>query len=128
MDIALRRMAQAKIVQERARVVVFGHTHRALCEQLDGGLYLNSGTWVWWRDFAGTDLETWRRLYTHPEEFIQPHYLTYVRVDYDQANQPHARVLDHTGQRVIERLARDEREEHAPWWARLVRPSRSPAA
>jgi UDP-2,3-diacylglucosamine pyrophosphatase LpxH len=101
-DTALRKVAQAKIVEEGAQVVVFGHTHRPLCEQLDGGVHLNSGTWVWWRDFAGMDLGTWQRLYTHPEEFIQPHYLTYVRVDYDSADRPQACVLDYTGQLVFE--------------------------
>jgi len=121
-DAALRRVAQAKIVQERAQVIVFGHTHRALCEQLDGGMHLNSGTWVWWRDFAGTDPETWKRFYSHPEEFTQPHFLTYVRVDYDQANQPHARVLDYTGQYIVECLPPDEGGGRASWWTRLMRP------
>lgn len=107
-DIDLREVAQAKITEEGVQVVVFGHTHRPLCEQLDGGVYLNSGTWVWWRDFAGTDLETWREFYAHPERFTQPHYLTYVRVDYDLENEPEnenhpqARLLDYTGQLVVE--------------------------
>ena len=119
-DVALRKVAQAKIVEEHAQVIVFGHTHRALCEQLDGGVYLNSGTWVWWRDFAGTDLETWKELYAHPERFTRPHYLTYVRVDYDQADRPHARVLDHTGQLVVECPPPRERKGCAAWWAKIV--------
>lgn len=117
---ALRKVAQTKIVKERAQVVVFGHTHHALCEQLEGGVYLNSGTWVWWRDFAGMDLAKWRELYVHPERFAQPHYLTYVRVDYDQANYPHARVLDYTGQLVIECPPPRERKWWAVWWAKVV--------
>jgi UDP-2,3-diacylglucosamine pyrophosphatase LpxH len=116
-DVALRKVAQAKIVTEGAQVVVFGHTHRPLCEQLDGGVHVNCGTWVWWRDFAGMDLETWQRLYAHPEDFVQPHYLTYVRVDYDSANRPRARVLDFTGQLVVE-CARSDKIEG--FWEQLL--------
>jgi len=101
-EISLRQMAQTKIVEEHVQVVVFGHTHQAICEQLDGGMYLNSGTWVWWRDFAGTDIETWKEFYAHPDRFTRPHYLAYVRVDYDEENHPCARLLDYTGQLVVE--------------------------
>jgi hypothetical protein len=101
-ETSLRQMAQTKIVEECVEVVVFGHTHRAMCEQLDGGVYFNSGTWVWWRDFAGTDIGTWKEFYAHPDRFTQPHYLTYVRVDYDEENHPRARLLDYTGQLVVE--------------------------
>ena len=101
-DVMLRRVAQAKIAEEGVQVVVFGHTHRALCEQLDGGVYTNCGTWVWWRDFSGVDIETWKEFYAHPEDFVQPHYLTYVRVDYDDKGRPSVRLLDHAGQLVIE--------------------------
>ncbi|MDY7076023.1 MAG: hypothetical protein SXV54_03765 [Chloroflexota bacterium] len=132
-DTALRKVAQDKI-KEGSQVVVFGHTHRALCEQLDGGTYLNSGTWVWWRDFAGTDLETWREFYAHPENFAQPHYLTYVRVDYDQDGRPHARLLDYTGQLVVE-CPSPSRCKFVVWlatlWEKLVgffRPVKTTAA
>jgi UDP-2,3-diacylglucosamine pyrophosphatase LpxH len=102
MDVLLRQVAQTKIAEEGVQVVVFGHTHSPLCERLDGGMYLNSGTWVWWRDFAGMGLEMWKEFYTHPEDFTQPHYLTYVRVDYDHQNRPQAQLLDYAGQLAIE--------------------------
>jgi UDP-2,3-diacylglucosamine pyrophosphatase LpxH len=64
--------------------VVFGHTHRAVCERMDGGVYLNSGTWAdlmsvppalqsedeeeaqsaaraWLQDVHAGDLEQWVR-------------------------------------------------------------------
>ncbi len=107
-DLALRQVAQEKLNETDAQVVVFGHTHRALWEQLEGGIHVNSGTWTWWRDFAGTDLGTWQQLYAHPESFTQPHYLTYVRVDYDDKGRPHAQVLDYTGQLVIEQTTPEE--------------------
>ena len=32
-----------RIARERPDAVVFGHTHKALCETIDGVLYLNPG-------------------------------------------------------------------------------------
>lgn len=113
----LRDVAQEKIRQEGVRLVVFGHTHRALCAPLDGGVYLNSGTWTWQRNFEGADLETWRDFYAHPEKYTEPHYLTYVRVDYDADGQPTGRVLDYTGQLIIECQPSPEEK---PWWARFI--------
>lgn len=99
-DVILRQVAQTKLVEENVEVVIFGHTHNPLCEQLDGGMYLNAGTWVWRRDF-GMDLEAWKEFYAHPEDFVQPHYLTYVRVDYDEGGHPQAQLLDYAGQLAI---------------------------
>ena len=101
-NVALRQVAQAKITETGARVVVFGHTHSVLCERLDGGVHVNTGTWVWWRDIAGMDLETWKEFYAHPEDFCQPHYLIYARVDYDGSGRPSVRVFDYTGQLIVE--------------------------
>jgi UDP-2,3-diacylglucosamine pyrophosphatase LpxH len=90
---ALKRVAALKSGQERARVVVFGHTHAACQVPLpDGAAYCNAGTWTWRRDLAGADAKTWRELFEHPERYthlIQP---TYVRVDYDAQDQPQARL------------------------------------
>jgi hypothetical protein len=101
-DIVLRQVAQTKLVEQNVEVVIFGHTHNPLCERLNGGMYLNVGTWVWWRNFAGMGLETWKEFYAHPEDFVQPHYLTYVRVDYDKKGRLQAQLLDYTGQLAIE--------------------------
>jgi UDP-2,3-diacylglucosamine pyrophosphatase LpxH len=120
-DDGMRQAAQAKLREEPVEVVVFGHTHRAVCERLEGGMYLNSGTWVWRQDFAGMDLAGWRTFYAHPERFTQPHFLTYVRVDYDRAGRPHARVLDYTGQLVVEYAPGGERKGCAAWWDKVVR-------
>ena len=40
-----RRAAQAHL-EAGFRWVIFGHTHRAVCEPMPGGVYLNSGTWA----------------------------------------------------------------------------------
>jgi len=40
---ALKEDLQLRIARERPDVVVFGHTHRAFCETIDGARYLNPG-------------------------------------------------------------------------------------
>jgi hypothetical protein len=45
--------AAQQILRERGvSLVVFGHTHQARLDVLQGGVYANSGTWTWWRDFS----------------------------------------------------------------------------
>ncbi len=100
---ALHRAAEAKARETGAEIVVFGHTHGPLCERLEsGGLYLNTGTWTWWRDFAEAGLDGWKEFYAAPEKFMDEHYLTYARIDYDEFGRPHGRVLDYSGRLVIE--------------------------
>lgn len=92
---SLYQAAEAKSRSEGARVVVFGHTHTALSEPLaTGGLYLNTGTWVWVRDFSDADEATWRELFQHPERFTEHRRLTYARIDYDREGQPWGRLLE----------------------------------
>ena len=100
---ALRQAAETKAKETGAEIVVFGHTHGPLCERLESGsLYLNTGTWTWWRDFAKAGLDDWKEFYAAPEKFMDEHYLTYARIDYDEFGRPHGRVLDHSGRLVIE--------------------------
>jgi putative phosphoesterase len=40
---ALKEDLQLRIAREQPDVVVFGHTHRAFCETINGALYLNPG-------------------------------------------------------------------------------------
>ena len=80
---ALAEIAAQKRFQEKAQVIVFGHTHEACTEDLgDGAVYVNAGTWTWRRDFSGQDFVTWKRLWKHPEEYTAERRLTYVRIDY----------------------------------------------
>jgi UDP-2,3-diacylglucosamine pyrophosphatase LpxH len=100
---ALHQAAELKAKETGAQIVVFGHTHDPLCERLEsGGFYLNSGTWTWWRDFAEAGLGDWKEFYAAPEKFMDEHYLTYARIDYDEFGQPHGRVLDYSGRLIIE--------------------------
>jgi len=92
---ALHQAAETKSREEGARIVVFGHTHSPVSEPLEtGGLYLNTGTWVWVRDFSDADEATWRELFEHPERFTEDRRLTYVRIDYDEEDQPWGRVIE----------------------------------
>jgi len=115
---ALHQAAETKARETGAQIVVFGHTHDPLCERLEsGGLYLNTGTWTWWRDFAEAGLDYWKEFYAAPEEFMDEHYLTYARIDYDEFGQPHGRVLDYSGRLVIEC---PEVVRPGSWWEAFV--------
>ncbi len=97
--VALGRAAQKIATEKHAKLVVFGHTHFAGDEPLEGGArYINSGAWVWYHDFSTADEATWRELFEHPEHFTGDRYLTYVRVDYDAAGQPVGRLVEYAGQ------------------------------
>jgi UDP-2,3-diacylglucosamine pyrophosphatase LpxH len=92
---ALHQAAEVKSREESARIVVFGHTHAPVSEPLEsGGLYLNTGTWVWVRDFSDEDETTWKELFNHPERFTEDRHLTYVRIDYDQEGQPWGQLIE----------------------------------
>ena len=82
-------------LQEKARVIVFGHTHRAgLWELEDGTVYINSGTWTWRRDFSGQDYAAWKRLLKHPERYTSERCLNYVRIDYTDEGVPIGRLKE----------------------------------
>ena len=115
---ALHRAAEVKARETGAEIVVFGHTHDPRCERLEsGGLYLNSGTWTWWRDFAEAGLDDWKEFYAAPQKFMDEHYLTYARIDYDDFGRPHGRVLDYSGHLVIEC---PEVVKPRSWWEAFV--------
>jgi UDP-2,3-diacylglucosamine pyrophosphatase LpxH len=91
---ALFRMAKIRAAEEGVKLVIFGHTHDAVAEELpNGGLYINSGTWTWLADFSGADEETWRDLFERPERYTEDRQLSYVRIDYDQAGEPQGRLM-----------------------------------
>lgn len=95
---ALHQAAEAKSREEVARVVVFGHTHAPVSEPLEtGGLYLNTGTWVWVRDFSDEDEATWGELFNHPEKFTKDRRLTCVRIDYDEEGRPWGQLIELSG-------------------------------
>ena len=107
---ALARIAEQRRQQEKANVIVFGHTHEARQESLRyGSVYLNAGTWTWTRDFSGEDLAAWKRLWKHPERYTTSRRLTYVRIDYAEDGTPVGR-LEEFGQQ----------EQAIPLWRRLV--------
>lgn len=114
---ALEEVAAAKVEQDDIDVVVFGHTHDAFVRALPGGgFHVNSGTWVWHRDFSGETRETWRAFWEEPERYMTDRRLTYIWMDYDQEGIPHPRLLE------FERAAEDfgVGEEVRSWWERFL--------
>lgn len=93
--------AQELLRDDQTSIVVFGHTHQPLLIVTDGGIYVNSGTWVWWRDLSDAPREVWERLYHHPEEFTATHYLTYARIDYTEDGTIHANLIDLSGSLIF---------------------------
>jgi UDP-2,3-diacylglucosamine pyrophosphatase LpxH len=113
----LERAAAERIGQAGVTVVIFGHTHDALVRSLPGGgTYVNSGTWVWVRDFSGETEDTWRDFWAEPERYMAERRLSYVWVDYDTDGIPHPELLE------FEREAEEYGvgEELRSWWRRWV--------
>jgi hypothetical protein len=93
---SLYRFARRRAAEERAKLVVFGHTHDAGVHlMLDGGTYINSGTWTWRADFTGEGKESWRELFMHPDRFTDDRRLSYVRIDYTDGGEPVGRLMEY---------------------------------
>lgn len=82
--------------QQKAAVIVFGHTHQPVCQPLaDGGLYLNTGCWLGPADLTTAPVELWAALFHNvlkPGDW--PIRLPYARIDYDEQDQPAGQLLD----------------------------------
>ena len=91
----LESAAAEKVAEAGVEVVIFGHTHDALVHSLPGGgTYVNSGTWVWVRDFSGETEDTWRDFWAEPESYMTERRLNYVWVSYDADGVPHPELLE----------------------------------
>ncbi|MCL4295798.1 MAG: hypothetical protein KJ077_08735 [Anaerolineae bacterium] len=90
---ALHHAAEEIARQQGARVVVFGHTHFPTQETLEtGGVYINTGCWL--RDLSGAPPEIWQGLFEGAPLYSDlPPRLPYARIDYDEENNPSARLL-----------------------------------
>lgn len=93
---SLRHAAEEIVRQEGAEVVLFGHTHHPIYENLDnGGVYINTGCWLWKQDLSNAPPETWETLFKGSERQVDiPSQLPYARIDYDEQNNPTAQLLD----------------------------------
>ena len=88
--------AAARLAEEhRASVVLFGHTHVSVNELLvNGARYINTGTWTWLMDFANASDDEWRDLFANPNKYAARRRLNYARIDYDEAGNPTAQLLE----------------------------------
>jgi UDP-2,3-diacylglucosamine pyrophosphatase LpxH len=91
---SLFEIARVRALEERVKLVTFGHTHEAGEEPFpEDGLYINSGTWTWTADFSAAGDQTWLDLFDHPERFTDSRKRSYVRIDYDEEGQPSGRLM-----------------------------------
>lgn len=89
----LRRAAEAITEQEKAQIILFGHTHEPTEERLpNGSLYINTGSWI--PDLSQASPESWSQLFaggssaeTHCPAFA------YARIAYDEDDTPHGQLL-----------------------------------
>ncbi len=93
-DAALYQAAEEVARQQRAGVIVFGHTHRPTQTDLKtGAVYINTGGWR--RDLSEASAEIWRTLFQERLSYHDlPLRLPYARIDYDEDNRPVAQLLD----------------------------------
>jgi len=93
----LNHAAQLVAAQERAKVILFGHSHFPVFETLPNGCtYINTGSWT--RDLSNAAPETWRALFSGtlaPADV--PPTLPYARIEYDDHGTPSARLLTFNG-------------------------------
>lgn len=88
----LRQAAEKITNQEKAKVIVFGHTHEPVQELLsNGSIYINTGSWV--KDFSYASPHTWEMLFRGMHQSNRPDRLPYARIDYDEYDRPQAKLL-----------------------------------
>jgi UDP-2,3-diacylglucosamine pyrophosphatase LpxH len=98
-DASMRRVAARIATTQGARVVVFGHTHRPRIQTLEDNIALvNCGSWQWLGGHDSSDVSAWQEMFTHPTQVAPRHRLSYARIEYDEQDFPHARLLEFTGQ------------------------------
>jgi UDP-2,3-diacylglucosamine pyrophosphatase LpxH len=96
---SMRRVASRVAAAEGAHVIVFGHTHRPYLVIMEDGITLvNCGTWAWLGGYDPTEADAWQKLIAQPDQTSPHQRLTYVRIDYDRQDMPHAQLLDFSEQ------------------------------
>lgn len=117
---ALHDEAVAIVERTGAAVVLFGHIHERVETRLEnGGLYLNTGAWVWKGDFSQQGDEVWRDLLADPDKYSEQRTLTYARIDFDeQGVMGQARLL--TVGDLPAPPAPPGPQPHPSLWARLL--------
>lgn len=94
----LRQAAQEITDQEKAQVIIFGHTHEPIEDLLENDcIYINTGSWI--RDLSNISPNMWAALFNRGSKFEKlPDRLPYARIDYDHNEMPQAKLLYFTCQ------------------------------
>jgi len=96
-QLTLQRSAAEIAGQENAKVVLFGHSHRPVYQELaKESVYINTGCWLGRQNLADSSPETWQALFQGvvKPDGTQPRQLPYARIEYGLHNQPTAQLLD----------------------------------
>jgi UDP-2,3-diacylglucosamine pyrophosphatase LpxH len=112
----LQRVAEAIAEREKAKAVLFGHTHYPLQKSLgNGSVYINTGSWI--EDFSDASPELWQALFDgsrQPDK--KSASLPYARIDYTDENAPTAQLLY-----VGETVGQAEAKGFINWLARIFK-------
>ncbi len=95
-QLGLRHTAERISNQEGAKIILFGHTHQPLYEQLEtGSIHVNTGCWLGRRNLSNASPKTWQALLQGAQNIdtLSP-CLPYARIDYDENQRPKAQLLD----------------------------------
>jgi len=89
----LRQAANLISYREKAKIVLFGHSHYPIQQKLSSGsTYINTGSWI--EDFSDAPEETWAHLFGDLRQPSRPPaQLPYARIEYDEDDMPAARLL-----------------------------------
>ncbi len=92
-QLMLRQAAKRIASQEKAKIILFGHTHYCTREELDNDcIYINTGSWI--EDFSDASERTWEALF---DGTINPgstrRVLPYTRIEYDDQDNPSVELL-----------------------------------
>ncbi|MCB0166844.1 MAG: metallophosphoesterase [Anaerolineae bacterium] len=94
----LQRAAAEIAEREKAKVIIFGHTHEPIEEPLsNNSVYINTGSWI--SDLSRISNNMWEALFNGAAltETI-PSDLAYARIDYNEDELPCAKLLYFKGQ------------------------------
>jgi UDP-2,3-diacylglucosamine pyrophosphatase LpxH len=91
--LSLRHAAKDIAGMERANIIIFGHTHHPVLEQLDSGhTYINTGCWFGKQNL--TNLSANQNIFSANVPAPAVQHLPYARIDYNENNEPTATLLD----------------------------------
>jgi hypothetical protein len=122
-QLTLQQAAAEMAGQENAKVVLFGHSHRPVYQELAGeSIYINTGCWLGQPNLTDSSPETWQALFQQVEKpgRLQPTQLPYARIDYGPHHQPAVQLLDFANGNVALHQPAQPAAKQANFFTRLL--------